>query len=187
MKLGKLLHAKNRPAWRAWLERHHKTGKEIWLVYYNKASGRSRIPYNDAVEEALCFGWIDSIIKKVDQDRAAQRFSPRRPKSKLSAMNEERIRRLTAAGLMTPAGLEAVRTLMEPPERRKRFKVPPDILAALKAERAAWKNFRRFPDSYKRIRVSWIDAARIRPEAFATRLRYFVKMTAQGKQFGMVR
>jgi uncharacterized protein YdeI (YjbR/CyaY-like superfamily) len=188
MKLGKLLHAKDRATWRAWLEKHHESAKEIWLVYYNKASGRPRIPYNDAVEEALCFGWIDSIVKKVDEHRAAQRFSPRRPKSKLSPMNEERIRRLVAAGRMRPAGLAAVRGLMSDAEKpRKSFTVPPDILAALEADPAAWKNFRRFPDSYQRIRIGWIDAARIRPEVFATRLRYFLKMTAQGKQFGMVR
>src|SRR5436309_2877786 len=104
MNLGKLLHARDRAAWRSWLAKHHKTAREIWLVYYNKASGRARIPYNDAVEEALCFGWIDSIVKRVDEHRAAQRFSPRRSRSRLSETNKERIRRLAAAGRMRRAG-----------------------------------------------------------------------------------
>ena len=187
MDVGKTLYVKDRRAWRAWLEKNHAKAEEIWLVYYKKISGRPRIPYNDAVEEALCFGWIDSILKPIDEKRYAQRFSPRRPKSVLSAMNAERLRRLIAGGRMTPAGLRAVAAqfgdgLAVP----RAFAVPRDIAKALRADPEAWKNFRAFPDSYKRIRVGWIDAARRRPEIFAQRLRYFVKMTAQNKRFGMV-
>src|SRR2546425_13099589 len=94
MKLGKTYYTKNRRGWRAWLAKHHRTAPEIWLIYYKKDSGKPRIPYNDAVEEALCYGWIDSILKPVDADRYAQRFSPRRPRSRLSEMNRERVRRL---------------------------------------------------------------------------------------------
>src|SRR2546430_15870037 len=86
MNVGKTLYAKNRREWRAWLSRHHRTAPEIWLIYYKKQSGKPRIPYNHAVEEALCYGWIDSLLKPIDADRYAQRFSPRRPTSRLSAM-----------------------------------------------------------------------------------------------------
>ena len=187
MQVGKKLYAKDRATFRAWLEKNHASAPEIWLIYYKKGSGRPRIPYNDAVEEALCFGWIDSIVKPIDEKRYVQRFSPRRPKSVLSAMNAERLRRLIAAGKVTPAGLAAVQGQLGSAAGKPRaFKLPPDIAAALRADRSTWKNFRGFPESYVRIRVGWIDAARRRPEAFAQRLRYFVKMTAQNKRFGMV-
>ena len=93
MNVGKTLYAKNRREWRAWLAKHHRAAPEIWLIYYKKESGKPRIPYNHAVEEALCYGWIDSILKPVDARRYAQRFSPRRSTSRLSEMNRERVRR----------------------------------------------------------------------------------------------
>ncbi|MEY2485097.1 MAG: hypothetical protein QOH39_745 [Verrucomicrobiota bacterium] len=97
MKLGKTLYVTNRKARRAWLAKHHARKKEIWLIYYKKHTGQRRIPYDDAVEEALCYGWIDSTLKRLDEDRTAQRFSPRRPKSFLSETNKERARRLIKA------------------------------------------------------------------------------------------
>lgn len=105
MKLGKMLYVKTRKEWREWLEKNHKTEPEIWLVYYRKITGKSRISYNDAVEEALCFGWIDSIEKGIDKERFAQRFTPRKPKSQWSVSNKERVRRLIELGKMTPAGM----------------------------------------------------------------------------------
>src|SRR5260370_40559687 len=107
MHLGTTLFAKSRREWRAWLAKHHRTAPEIWLIYNKKESGKPRIPYNHAVEEALCYGWIDSILKPVDANRYAQRFSPRRPTSRLSEMKRERVRRPIAAGPLTRAGLEA--------------------------------------------------------------------------------
>jgi uncharacterized protein YdeI (YjbR/CyaY-like superfamily) len=92
MDIGKTLYVTDRKDWRDWLARNHMTESEIWLVYYRKLTGKPRIPYNDAVEEALCYGWIDSQQKGIDEERFAQRFSPRRPKSALSEMNRERIR-----------------------------------------------------------------------------------------------
>ena len=189
MKVGKTLYAKNRKEWRAWLARHRRTAPEIWLIYYKKDSGKPRIPYNDAVEEALCYGWIDSILKPIDADRYTQRFSPRRPTSRLSDLNRERVRRLIAAGRMTAAGLESIKHVFD--HRRETGKelpwdAPADILKRLKQDPATWRTFRRFPESYKRIRIGWIAAARQRPEVFEQRLRYFLKMTAQGKRFGMV-
>ncbi len=179
MELGKTLYVSTRKAWRDWLKKHHAKEKDIWLVYYNKESGKPRVPYNDAVEEALCFGWIDSTVKKVNTDRFAQRFSPRKPGSRWSEINKERVRRLLKQGKMTPAGLAAAGAL-------ETFVMPPDILKRLKADKKAWRNFQRFPDTYKRIRVGWIDGARKRPDEFEKRLGYLLKMTAQNKRFGMV-
>lgn len=181
MKVGKTLYAKNRKEWRAWLAKNHKTMREIWLIYYKKKSGKPRIPYNDAVEEALCYGWIDSILKPIDSTKYAQRYSPRRNTSKLSDMNRERVRRLIKAGRMTKAGLDAIAHV-----GKKSGKVPPEIEQRLKLDATTWRNFQRFPASYKRIRIGWIDAARHRRAAFEQRLRYFLKMTKQNKRFGMV-
>src|SRR6266702_299136 len=108
MKLGKTFYAKNRREWLALLAKQHLLAPEIWLIYYKQESGRPRIPYNDEVEAALCYGWIESILKPIDARRYAQRFSPRRPTSRLSEMNRERVRRLIAAGRMTAAGLERI-------------------------------------------------------------------------------
>jgi uncharacterized protein YdeI (YjbR/CyaY-like superfamily) len=181
MDIGTTLYVTDRKAWRAWLAKHHTSKSEIWLIYYKKHSGQPRIPYNDAVEEALCFGWIDSIIKRLDDDRTVQRFSPRRPKSFLSETNKERVRRLIKAGAMTPLGLTKIETQM-----KAGFVPARDIIAELKKDKVIWKNFNSFPESYRRIRLGWIDAARHRPEIFRQRLRYFLKMTARNKRFGMV-
>jgi uncharacterized protein YdeI (YjbR/CyaY-like superfamily) len=187
MKVGRTFYARNRQQWRAWLSKHHDSRKEIWLIYYKKEAGRPRVPYNDAVEEALCFGWIDSILKKVDKNRFAQRFSPRRPKSNLSPMNRERVRRLMKAGRMTRAGLAALQPHgVGRSAGPSRLVVPPDILEHLKRDPVVWRNFTRFPASYKRIRIGWIDGSRNRKAAFETRLRYFLKMTKDNKRFGMV-
>ncbi len=191
MKLGKTLYVANRRAWCTWLAKHHDTEKEIWLVYHRKDSGKPRIPYNDAVEEALCYGWIDSIVKKIDQDRFAQRFSPRKPASTLSEMNKERIRRLIKQKKMTAAGLAAVKHVFPSSSQSRkqensRLVIASDILTALKADKQTWRHFQRFPASYKRIRIGWIEMGRGRPKIFEQRLRYFLKMTAQNKRYGMV-
>jgi uncharacterized protein YdeI (YjbR/CyaY-like superfamily) len=181
MDIGETLYVTDRADWRAWLEKHHTKTLEIWLVFPKLASSRPRLPYNDAVDEALCFGWIDSIIKTYDVTSRAQRFTPRRPGSPLSAMNKERVLRLREAGLMTQAGLDAVGDVKEEP-----VEIAPDILEALQADEETWRHFQSFPESYKRIRIGFIEAARRRREVFKQRLDYFLKMTKQGKRFGMV-
>jgi uncharacterized protein YdeI (YjbR/CyaY-like superfamily) len=180
--IGKRLRVTTRKAWRAWLEKNHARKKEIWLVYATKKSGKGRVAYSDAVEEALCFGWIDSTLKPIDENYFAQRFSPRRSaKSQLSETNKERVRRLIRAGLMTQAGMEKIRGRMS-----EEFVIPPDILEELKRDPQTWKNFQRFPKWYQRVRVGWLDMSRHRPEIFDARLRYFLKMTAQNKRYGQV-
>ena len=180
MKLGKILYVKNREEWRRWLEKNHEKETEIWLIHYRKFSKKTSIPYNDSVEEALCFGWIDSIEKGIDKERFAQRFSPRKAKSNWSPMNMERMRRLIKKGKMTPAGLKYFKD-------DQVFKIPLDIAKAFIEDKKIWFNFQKFPESYKRIRIGWIDGARKRPEEFQKRLRYFLRMTAKNKMFGMVK
>ena len=159
------------------------------MIYYKKDSGKSRIPYNDAVEEALCYGWIDSTLKGIDDEKFAQRFTPRKGTGNWSETNRERMRRLIKLGKMTPAGLAKANGIAGSAGKRldrDRLVIPPDILKALKRDKNVWKNFQKFTSTYKRIRIWWIAAARHRPEIFNQRLRYFLKMTGQNKRFGMV-
>src|SRR5206468_8523724 len=109
MDVGKTLDARTRTAWRGWLQRNHAREKQIWLVYHAKASGRSSLAYNDAVDEAMCFGWIDSTVKKLSTHSRAQRFTPRRKGSPVSEVNKARARRLMRAGRMTGSGRAALR------------------------------------------------------------------------------
>jgi uncharacterized protein YdeI (YjbR/CyaY-like superfamily) len=182
MEITQTLRLTSRKAWRAWLEKNHARKKEIWLVYATKQSGKGRVAYSDAVEEALCFGWIDGTMKSIDDNYFAQRFSPRRSaRSQLSETNKERVRRMIRAGLMTPAGMEKIRDRMS-----ETFVPAPDIIAALKRDPVAWKNFQRFPKWYQRVRLGWLDMSRGRQDIFQARLNYFLKMTARNKRYGHV-
>ncbi|MBN1653139.1 MAG: YdeI/OmpD-associated family protein, partial [Deltaproteobacteria bacterium] len=169
-----------RKEWRAWLKQNYKSETEIWLVYYKKHTGKPRIAYNDAVEEALCFGWIDSTVRTVDENRFAQRFSIRNPKSQYSQANRERLVVLAKRGKIVK---DVRRTLGDLTEEAE-FKIPLDILKELKANKKAWKNFQGLSSSYKRIRIAFIDAARKRPEVFEKRLKYFILMTEKNRRFG---
>lgn len=176
---SQLLHVTDRAEWRAWLEENYRIASEIWLVYYRKHTGRPRISYDDAVEEALCFGWIDGKVRSIDGDRYAQRFSPRRPGSTYSQANLERLRSLISQDRVAREVLESLPDLSE-----KSFEIPPDILAAIRANPQAWGHFQRFSPAYVRIRVGFIDGARDRPAEFQKRLAYFVRMTERNKQYG---
>jgi len=176
---ARLLYVTNREEWRDWLKKHYRSEKEVWLAYYKKHSGKPRISYNDAVEEALCFGWIDSTVKSIDRDRFAQRFSSRKPKSPYSQANKERLRELVKQGRVVKEVLAALGDLAE-----EQFEVPPDILEAIKANKKAWENYQGFSEAYVRIRIAFIDAARKRPEEFKKRLSHFVEMTEKNRLFG---
>jgi len=179
VKITKTLHVTNRKDWRKWLREHYKTEKDIWLVYYKKATGKTRILYNDAVEEALCFGWIDSTAKSLDEKRTAQRFSPRKSKSPYSPANKERLRKLVKQRKVIKEVRDSLGNILE-----EKFETPADILKAIKTNETAWKHFQKFSEAYKRIRIGFIDGARKRPAEFQKRLRYFIKMTEKNKQYG---
>ena len=175
----KLLYLHERKKWRAWLKRNYKSKDEIWLVYAKKQSGEPRISYNDAVEEALCFGWIDSIVKTVDEDHFAQRFSVRKNNSMWSQPNIERLRLLVADGQIMPEFLETF-----PDLSGDDFEVPPDILEAIKTNDEAWNHFQDFSAAYIRIRIAYIDGARSRPDEFEKRLSNFIAKSEQNKLIG---
>lgn len=189
MKINKTLYVTNKDAWRSWLIKNSKTKKEIWLVYYRKFSGKKRIHYNDAVDEALCFGWIDSTVKSIDKEKFAQRFTPRRKGSNLSEMNKERVRRLIKQKRMTPEGLNAINhTFNHLEDKKTRFVIKKDILMVLRKNKVAWKNFKKFPEGYKRIRIGYIEGEREYSKVeFNRRLNYLIKMTEKNKRFGLIR
>ncbi len=173
------LYVTNRAAWRQWLQANYQTANEIWLVYPRKHSGKPRIAYNDAVEEALCFGWIDSISKTVDADQYSQRFTPRNARSTYSQTNIERLRRLIAQGKVLPEIQAAVEPLLA-----KEFVFPPDIEAALQGNKQAWQNFQSYSGAYQRIRIAYVETDRKRPGEFKKRLNNLIRKTEQNKQFG---
>jgi uncharacterized protein YdeI (YjbR/CyaY-like superfamily) len=185
MKLGTLFHAKNRKEWRAWLKKNHATTQEIWLVHHKKHTGRPHVSYSDSVEEALCFGWIDSTAKSVNTDTYAQRFTPRKDVGNWSELNKERVRRLIAAGKMTAAGMAKVGETHHRSLREPKLHIPAKILKELKKDPAIWKNFQKFPETYKIIRIGWIAATK-RSATYTQRLQYFLKMTKQNKRYGML-
>lgn len=179
MKISQTLYISSRKEFRNWLKKHYKTESEIWLIYPKKSTGKPRIEYNDAVEEALCFGWIDSLVKTLDEDHTVQRFSPRKPGAKYSQANIERLRTLVAQKKVIK---EVAATLDD--VLNAEFVIPADILKAIQANMPAWQNFQTFSDSYVRIRIAFIEGARKRPEEFKKRLRHFIEMTEKNKLFG---
>jgi uncharacterized protein YdeI (YjbR/CyaY-like superfamily) len=189
MEIGKTLYVTNRLQWRKWLSKNYNKKNEIWLIYYKKASGKQRIPYDDAVEEALCYGWIDGIVKRIDEEKFAQRFSPRRKTSILSEMNKQRIRMMIEQKKMTSAGLKAVAHVFDKEkDKKEKFVIPSDILKELKKNKKVWENFNKFPEHYKKIRIAYMDGYRERDmNEFKKRLNYFMKMTEKNKRFGMIR
>jgi len=179
MEITQTLYVTNRKDWRNWLKKNYKTEKGIWLVLPRKATGKPRIEYNTSVEEALCFGWIDSIQKTLDENHTIQRFSPRKPKAKYSQANIERLQYLVAKKRVIKEVAETLDDVLN-----EEFIIPDDILKAIKINKKAWKNFQAFSDSYIRIRIAYIDGARKRPEEFKKRLHHFIEMTEQNKTFG---
>jgi len=165
-----------RANWREWLIEHFEKETEIWFLFPMKESGDKSLSYNDAVEEALCFGWIDSTIKHVDPYHRAQRFSPRRKGSEYSRANIERLIWLEHQGLIHPKVRESVLDIIKTP-----YEFPADILEAIRRDKEIWENYQKFPEAYKRIRVAYIDGARKRPLEFKRRLDNFISKTKENK------
>ena len=173
-------------AWRAWLAKHHQSETEVWLVFYKQHTGKPSIDYGDALDEALCFGWIDSLVKRLDDARYARKFTPRKPDSKWSASNRKRYAVLRDSGRLMPAGLERPptrRTATRPPRYELKV-IPPYIQRVLRGRPAAWKTFQRLAPSHQRRYVGWIDSAK-REETKLRRLQEAVELLAAGKQLGL--
>ncbi|MCR5575649.1 MAG: YdeI/OmpD-associated family protein [Oscillospiraceae bacterium] len=171
-----LFAASERAAWRQYLAEHFETSAEIWFVFPTKEAGEESLSYNDAVEEALCFGWIDSTNRRLDETHCIRRFTPRIKGSPYSRPNIERLIWLDGQGLIHPKIRESVLPVIRAP-----FVFPADILDALRQDESVWDNFQKFSEPYKRIRVAYIDAARKRPDEFQKRLNSFIEKTRQNK------
>lgn len=181
-------YAKNRKEWRSWLHKNHKTEKGIWLVYYKKHTGQPSISYTDAVEEAICFGWIDGQIKKIDDDKYMQRFTPRKPKSLWSEINIERAKKMIELGYMTERGLKALKEGTKTKERipsSKNFSVPPYLKTALSKNKKAWSNFQSFSPSAQLAYVYWVTSAKT-DETRQKRIEKAIERLSMNKKFGEI-
>lgn len=176
---------------RDWFDANHMTAGELWLGYHKKRTGRPTISWSDAVDEALCVGWIDSVRYSLDDDRSAQRFTPRRPGSIWSAINVRKVGELTAQGRMRSAGLAAfeardpVKTAIYSHEQAD-VSLAEDETALIRANEAAWANWERRPPSYRRTVTHWVVSAK-KPETRARRLDALIEASAAGEPVGPMR
>jgi uncharacterized protein YdeI (YjbR/CyaY-like superfamily) len=172
--------------WRKWLAGHHDSVSEVWLVFHKRHTGRESIPYGDALDEALCFGWVDSLVRRLDDERYARKFTPRKPDSRWSTINRTRYARLAAEGRLEAAGVSRAPTENSdyPPRPPWSGKLPAYIRDALKQRPKAWSFFESLAPSYRRLYVGWIDSAR-RPETRLRRLREAIGLLAAGKKLGL--
>jgi uncharacterized protein YdeI (YjbR/CyaY-like superfamily) len=181
-----LFHAETRPAWRAWLEANHADARGVWLVSWRRPTERPAVPYPEVVEEALCFGWIDSTVKLLDDDRGMQLITPRKPKSSWTSLNRERVAAMEAAGRMTDAGRRAVEvaqangwwTILDPVEA---LEEPDDLAAALDAVPAARASWDGFPPSGRKQALFWVVSA-ARADTRARRIATIVTEAAAGRR-----
>jgi uncharacterized protein YdeI (YjbR/CyaY-like superfamily) len=178
------LQVRSRRQWRAWLAKHHSSSPGIWLVFHKVHTGVKSIPYEDMVREALCFGWIDSLVKRLDDDRYAVKITPRKSTSKWSDINRKRWVELKEAGLLTAAGLAAAPTSNAYGARPKIPVLPAYIAEALKAKPKAWEFFQQLAPTYRRNFVVWIHIAK-RPETRERRLRESIALLAAEKKLGL--
>jgi uncharacterized protein YdeI (YjbR/CyaY-like superfamily) len=181
------LYVPDRHQWRAWLAEHHQTEKEIWLILYKKHTGQPSVPYDDAVEEALCFGWIDSIVRKIDEDRYAQKYTPRKMNSLWSEPNRQRIRKLIAEGRMEEAGLAKIPPgLLDqaPRVRPDGTDIPLFVETALKADPEVWASFSKLAPSHRRNYLRWILEAK-KEETRQRRLQEAVAMLKRNEKLGL--
>jgi uncharacterized protein YdeI (YjbR/CyaY-like superfamily) len=184
------LYVAERRAWRAWLRAHHRKTTEIWLVFYKKHTGKPSIGYDEAVEEALCYGWIDSVKKRIDDERYVYRFTPRKAGSVWSAANKARVRRLTATGRMTRDGLECVREARRrgvwenKPAAEIEFEMPDELERALAQSPPARRGFDGLPPSYRKQYVLWVASAK-QAGTRARRAAEAVELLKQGRRLGL--
>lgn len=182
--ITEVFYPQNRSEWRNWLQANHQSKPEIWLQMWRKDTGKPTLPYDDLVEECMCFGWIDGVVKKHGEGGRVQRITPRRPKkSFLSELNRQRFWKLQHLGLMTPAGYAPaiVDQIGHPSDP---LEIPDWVAEALQADDHVWETFQSFSHFYKRLKIGWIMEAGTRLEVAQKRLDYLIKMTGQGKQYG---
>ena len=174
--------------WRDWLAEHHASVSEVWLIFHKQHTGVASIDYKDALDEALCFGWVDSLVKRLDDRRYARKFTPRRADSRWSAVNRKRYAELKAEGRLKPPGIERPPTnrgdAPRPPRLAMPAKLPAYIQAALKKHPTALRHFEALPPSHRRRYFAWIESAK-REETKLRRLEEAIRLLASGKVLGL--
>ncbi len=191
MKIENTLYVSNREDWRAWLEGNYAGEKEVWLVFYKKPSTNPNIPYDDAVEEALCFGWIDSIIQKIDDESYVRKFTPRINNANWSPSNIQRVEKMIREGRMTEAGMAKV-TFSVPtgavqsrrPAEPAELSIPEKVRQVLMANSKAWENFNRLAPTYRKQYIRWITYAK-REETQIKRAQEAVELLERGEKLGL--
>jgi uncharacterized protein YdeI (YjbR/CyaY-like superfamily) len=185
------LYVTTRKEWRKWLEKNHLKAHEVWLIYYKKPSGKPRIPYAEAVEEALCFGWIDGKIKRINEDYYIQRFTPRRPGSRWSKYNIDRVKRLIGEGRMTQAGLKVYEPVLKKPELIYDNRadgdpaVSEDLMSELRKNKTALNNFLNFTQSTRRIYIGWLNSSK-KPETRIRRIEKLISLAEKNIKPGIL-
>ena len=181
---------KNRKDWRNWLEKNHKTADEVWLIHYKKSSDKMSFNHFDAVEEAICFGWIDSKLKKIDQERFILRYSPRKSKSPWSKINKETAEKMISLGKMTKLGFEKIDEAKKQGFWKSAYtnltkeKLPSDLRKALIKNKKAWNNFQNFANSYRNMYIGWVKNAKTY-ETRNRRISEVVKRSLDNKKPGV--
>jgi uncharacterized protein YdeI (YjbR/CyaY-like superfamily) len=178
------LDVRTRKQWRQWLAKHHASSAGIWLVRHKQHTGVKSMPYEDLVREALCFGWVDSLIKRLDNDRYAIKVTPRKPTSKWSDINRKRWNELEAAGLLAAAGLAAAPTGHSYSPHPPIPELPAYVARAFKTNLRAWQYFQALAPTYRRDFIVWIHTAK-RPETRERRIRESIELLSAGKKLGL--
>jgi uncharacterized protein YdeI (YjbR/CyaY-like superfamily) len=190
MKITKSYTPSSPADWRNWLERNHDREQEVWLVYRKAGYGKTNIDYESSVEEALCFGWIDSIIQKIDEETYARKFNPRRVGSKWSETNKRRVLKVIREGCMTEAGMAKVTfevkevDTSQPKPKRAPVQMPEKMEQALKSRPGLWEAFQNVSPSYRRNYILWLSDAK-KPETFERRLQIMIEEVLAGKPTSM--
>ncbi|MDP4224317.1 MAG: YdeI/OmpD-associated family protein [Bacteroidota bacterium] len=186
------LYFRTRDEWRTWLEGNSQTSDGIWMRNYKKHTGMECVTYPDAVEEALCFGWIDGKIKRINDEYFVRYYTPRRPGSRWSKYNIERVEKLKKAGMMTPVGLEAFNVIFKNPKliydnrlRTGEPEIPEELLAALKSNKIAFENFMKFSQSARRLYIEWYKYAK-QDKTRLGRIQKIIRFSEENRRPGMM-
>lgn len=191
MEIDKALLFSSSLQWRKWLEQNHDSQKDVWLIHYKKDSGERSVSYNDALEEALCFGWIDSIMKSIDDEKFILKYSPRKTKSVWSKLNKEKAEKLIKLGRMTDAGLIKIEEAKKNGfwdnayTNKDRDEIPEDLNKALLQNKDAWNKFHNFANSYWNMYIGWVNSAKTK-ETRKRRIAEVIKRSSLNKKPGIV-
>jgi uncharacterized protein YdeI (YjbR/CyaY-like superfamily) len=187
----KLLYVNTKNEWRRWLQKNHCNVNELWLIFYKKETGKPTLNYGDAVEEALCFGWIDSIVKKINEEKYVRKFTPRKKSSVWSELNKKRVKKLIKDGRMTEFGLEKITAAKKSGTWNKKTEppkvscdVPKDFMSALNKNRKAKSNFEKFSPSDKKRYYMWINIAK-KKETKDRRIKESIELLSKNKELGL--